>query len=314
MINKLSMVAAATAFTFVGSLTAALASPGVFLTTDRPDDVVNGVKYQTYPANPYVSCPGYLKVGADEHFLGWDVRHGMQPDLNDWQLNLGLVQRVPSDRPIMPTSLLNVEYVLPSTAVDGDQHSHLWHVFDHNGGSHDVLAELKKASADVWHLSLSGPDSIWRDHYGGPVVDAHNPLILNFDPSGSLMDISGMQGSLNLMMEWHNDPMMGHMSQNVMLDLGPMNMGPGMPGSTRIDGDAFVVAHSYQDGSGPVDIVGSRVDEQGLFYTRYSDGSEEPSYQLAHVRLPVFGGNQWELAKLSDDSVQRLANGMRNLD
>ena len=211
-----------------------------------------------------------------------------------------------SNLPFMQTNFLNTQFILPLADPIGASYSHQWQVIDNMGLSHDLVANFVKNAAATWFVSLSTPDamdinmSVRRDNSAGLVVDAANPIILNFDGSNYLMDVDGMPGPRALYIQWDPAKTTAY-DQYFSLDFGPV----GIASSTRQEANPFSVDQSYQDGSTPSEPVSARVDASGVFYTIYADGSEQPSFELGYVGLSTMAGQT--VVRASLDAVTQTS-------
>lgn len=274
------------ALTATLGVTNLFASSGVYLLAEKPDDVSQSIVFATDPTLR-LNAHGYVQDDADRFLVGWNTQQGMPFDSMNWDMsrnNLSLVKLGASQMPIMQTGSLGGQFTLPlNDPIGGGGYTHQWQVVDMNGGSHDLIATFTKNAAATWFVSLDAPDalSLSRDFLGGPIIDAANPLSLNFDGINNLMDVSGVLGSLNVYIQWDPALAAGAPDSSVMLDFGPM----GIATATHLENVPYSVSGSYQDGSAPSDAVSAYVDGSGSLQTTYADGSSQESFQLGYMGL-----------------------------
>lgn len=293
--------------------TSLLASDGVFLLTEGPDQMPQRVVLDTSPTLR-VNDHGYVQDDNDRFLLGWNINMGMPFDPMNWDMsrnNLSLVRYLDSHCPTMQTNFLNTQFILPLDDPIGVSYSHQWQVIDNMGLSHDLIGHFVKDAPETWFVSLNVPDamdinmSVRRDNAGGSAIDAINPIILNFDVSHYLMDVDGMPVPRSLYIQWDPAKTSAY-DQYFSLDFGPM----GLSTSTRQESSAdFGVDQSYQDGSIPSTPVSARVDASGMFYTKYADGSEQPSFELGYMSLGTMPGQMVVRAAL-DVATQTSVNAI----
>lgn len=299
-------------------VTPVFSSSGFYLASDHPDVAAHHVKYKTELDNLAVSEAGYIKSGADHYVLGWPLHTGMPLDPMNWQMNLGLAKLVESHRPVMPTTNISMTFSLPQNDEINSKYSHLWQLITPEGEINDVVTHFTKIAEQSWsvYFSCATASVIHHEYAGGYVIDVMNVYTFNFMPEGSLMDIIAPTGApvapLNLVfsMETYQNGILHHMNQMVMVDFGPRHMPPEDPMGTSIIGNAFVLRHKSQDGIALKEVMGGHVDKHGILHTSYSDGSDEPSYQLAKLKL-ISGGNPgFEPDNLDDIEIQVLNDAL----
>lgn len=272
-------------FTAIIGSTNLLASDGVFLFTEAPDQPTQSIVYETSPTLR-VNAHGYVQDDNDRFLLGWNMQGGMLHDPMNWDIsrnNLGLVHYLDSMVPVQSTTFLQSNFVLPlDDGIGATSYQHQWSIIDNMGYSHDLVATFTKNAAATWFVSLGAPDalSVVRSFPGGVPIDVANPLVLNFDASNYLFDVDGGPSAPTLYIQWDPAKTTAYDS-NITLDFGPI----GMPTSTRQEALPFAVDQSTQDGSAPSAPVSSEVDSSGILSTIYADGSKGADFQLAYVAL-----------------------------
>ena len=285
--------------------TSLFASSGFYALTGTPDHPLEEIAYTTVP-NFEVNPHGYVKAEGDHYVTGWKVEPGTGESFNNWSTDsesLGLVRLKDSTQPGTTTNFVNAQFFFPESDDIGETHSHQWGVFDYHGVIHALNATFTKTAAMSYSLSFA--ENIRLGGPGGDLINAANPLWLNFNADNKLMDVSGSTAPTQLFIGEGSD-----YSDEVVFTL---DLGITSGHETQLTAAAaFSVGYTEQNGSGTLKAVSAYVDGNADLHTVYANGSEAVTHQLAHMTVGTNPGESVVRAPLTEAEQTAINTALGN--
>jgi len=220
------------------------------------------------------------------------------PDvINSFQLT------VPANDSGSITSVYAPNTIFDATTYD---YSTAINIYDSLGNPHTVTFYFKKVAQNYWewHATVSSDEldgAVPDDNGNAQPYEVGNGGILEFNPSGSLKDASGVDEVI------FNFAGGAKLLQTVEMDFGTETTsgGSGLDGITQFASSSTTFSQS-QDGYPAGTLTGVEVDNYGIISGIYSNGEIK---KLAKIAIAKFT-NPWELGKIGKNLfAQTVASG-----